>query len=584
MHNVIFLFFRRMRAPLLALICAYSVSMAGLVLIPGVDDQGRPWTFDFMHAFYFVSFMGSTIGFGEVPYDFTPAQRMWTTFIIYLTVISWLYAIGKILALVQDPAFKRALTEQRFTRSVRRLRSPFYLVCGYGETGHLLVRSLTRRYIQSVVIDINPTNISDLELEDLSFDIPSLCADAQEVNHLIAGGLKHPGCMGVVALTDNDDANVKIAVTSKLLRPTLPVICRAETQMAANNMASFKTDHIINPFNTFADHLAMALRTPSVLMLLGTLISVADQPLDAGVHPPRGFWIICGYGRFGRALRRYFDYEGLRTQVIEAQPGPVPEGAIIGRGTEAVTLREAGVDKAVGLIAGTDNDANNLSIVMTARELNPRLYQVARLTRRSNEALFAAAGMDLIMQGSRIIVWRILSLLTVPLLDRFLHHARHRSEEWAQELLGRIGCATGGMTPQTWCVEIGPEQAEAVHKALLQGRDLRLWHLLRDPQDRERTLPCVPLLLVREDEEKLLPGDDMALRPGDRLLFCARQGTASRMSWVLCHTNELEYVESGIERPDGYLWRWLERLRARYASDTGSSPEPRTTPRRGSQE
>ncbi len=58
---------------------------------------------DFFHAIYFVSFLGSTIGFGEIPYPFTDAQRMWTTFIIYLAAVGvWLYAIGSILTLIQD--------------------------------------------------------------------------------------------------------------------------------------------------------------------------------------------------------------------------------------------------------------------------------------------------------------------------------------------------------------------------------------------------------------------------------------------------------------------------------------------------
>ena len=68
-----------------------AVFILGFVLIPGVDDQGDPWRMDFFHAFYFVSFMGTTIGFGEIPYAFTEAQRLWATISIYATVISWLY-------------------------------------------------------------------------------------------------------------------------------------------------------------------------------------------------------------------------------------------------------------------------------------------------------------------------------------------------------------------------------------------------------------------------------------------------------------------------------------------------------------
>ena len=55
--------------PLLVLIGVYSVSILGLVLIPGQDDQGMPWRMNFFHAFYFVSFMGSTIGFGSANQD-----------------------------------------------------------------------------------------------------------------------------------------------------------------------------------------------------------------------------------------------------------------------------------------------------------------------------------------------------------------------------------------------------------------------------------------------------------------------------------------------------------------------------------
>ena len=143
MHNVISLLLRRMRLPLIVLITTYAVAVLGLTLIPGVDDQGNPWRMDFFHATYFVSFLGSTIGFGEIPYPFTGAQRMWTTFTIYAAVVSWLYAIGTILTVIQDQGFRRVLAFSSFTRKVRRMQEPFYIVCGYGDASRLLVRELS---------------------------------------------------------------------------------------------------------------------------------------------------------------------------------------------------------------------------------------------------------------------------------------------------------------------------------------------------------------------------------------------------------------------------------------------------------
>ena len=89
-----------------------------------------------------MSYTATTIGFGEIPYPFTYNQRMWVTISIYLTVIGWAYAIGSLLALLQDRSFRSALALQRFTRKVARLGEPFVLVAGYGRAGELLGHSM----------------------------------------------------------------------------------------------------------------------------------------------------------------------------------------------------------------------------------------------------------------------------------------------------------------------------------------------------------------------------------------------------------------------------------------------------------
>ncbi len=85
-NTTIWLIIRRMRAPFLVIITTFSISILGMVLIPGMDDQGHPYNLSFFDAFYFVSYMASTIGFGEAPYSFTYPQRLWVSFCIYLTV------------------------------------------------------------------------------------------------------------------------------------------------------------------------------------------------------------------------------------------------------------------------------------------------------------------------------------------------------------------------------------------------------------------------------------------------------------------------------------------------------------------
>ena len=49
---------------MILLIVVYAVAVFGFTLVPGIDAAGQPWRMGFLHAFYFVSFLGTTIGLG----------------------------------------------------------------------------------------------------------------------------------------------------------------------------------------------------------------------------------------------------------------------------------------------------------------------------------------------------------------------------------------------------------------------------------------------------------------------------------------------------------------------------------------
>jgi Trk K+ transport system NAD-binding subunit len=559
MHNIVYLLLRRMRLPLIMVILAYAISVLGLVLIPGVDDQGNPWHMDFFHAFYFVSILGSTIGLGEIPYPFTGAQRIWTMVAIYTTVIAWLFAIGSLFALFSDPGFRRILSYTLFTRAVRGIREPFYLVCGLGDAGHLLVHELAGHCIRTVVIDNRENRVQALLLEDLQVYVPALCADAADAATLGVAGVNSRHCRGVIALTDSDHTNLTIAITSKLLSPELQVICRSEFHDTEANMASFGTDHIINPYDTFARRFALMLKSPSMFLVNEWLTSIRDAPLREFAAPPKGTWVICGYGRFGKALQKSLSFEGIRTVLIESdiEKTGAPEGVIVGRGTEAVTLYEADIENTDGIIAGTDDDSNNLSIIITAIDLNEKLFTVGRQNRRSNDAIFNAARLDVIMQPGTIISQRILALLTTPLLTDFLRLAGQQGEDWANILVSRVVGVLTDRPPDSWTITIDNEQAPAMLEMIRKDSDVTIGMLCTDPRDLTLTLPCVPLYLQRAADEILLPGNDCVLQPGDQLLFCGRQDTSTHMRWTMNNFNALNFISTGEDRPSGYLWRWL---------------------------
>lgn len=564
MHNIVYVLLKRIHLPLIVLICVYAIAVLGFVLIPGMDDKGNPWHMGFFHAFYFVSYMATTIGFGEIPYPFTDAQRLWTTFTIYSTVIAWVYGIGATLSVIQDPAFQAVRREHAFRRSVHRIIEPFYLVCGYGDTGSMLVRALSQAGYRAVVVDIDQNRIIALELEELTLPVPGLHADAAEPDMLLLAGLDRPNCAGVVALTNSDQVNLKVTITSKLLKPRLPTFARAESKEIEANLASFGTDEIINPFDTFAGRLALALHSPGLFLLYEWMTATPHDPLREPIFPPHGRWILCGFGRFGKAVHSRLQAEGVAVTVVEAKPDmtQAPAGTVIGSGAESRTLLEAGIHDAVGIVAGTDHDANNLSIIMTARELNPRLFMVGRQNYHRNNTVFQAAKLDLTMTRGSVIANKVFALLTTPLLADFLRLARQQGNDWANQLVSRIGGITGDEAPQTWVLEISPAQAPALYLAIADGLAPTVGDLHRDPRNREYMLSCMVLLIKREADEILLPDDDAPLQRHDRILLCGRHGASLQMEWTARNHNVLRYVHSGEEHPSGALWRWFTRKSA----------------------
>jgi voltage-gated potassium channel Kch len=99
------------------------------------------------------------------------------------------------------------------------------------------------------------------------------------------------------------------------------------------------------------------------------------------------------------------------TIIDHAPPIPCHERWVRGDGADASALRAADITEAVGVVACTNDDVNNLAIVVTARELNPKLFLVLRQNLQANQALFDAFESDFTVVPSQIIARGCLATL-----------------------------------------------------------------------------------------------------------------------------------------------------------------------------
>ena len=113
-------------------------------------------------------------------------------------------------------------------------------------------------------------------------------------------------------------------------------------------------------------------------------------------------YIVCGFGRVGRAAA--FELERARVPfvMVDRDPERVERAmrsgmlAVNADSTRDQTLEEAGVRRARGLIAALATDADNLFVILSAKNLNPRLKVAARAGEEEAEEKLRRAGADVV--------------------------------------------------------------------------------------------------------------------------------------------------------------------------------------------
>jgi voltage-gated potassium channel len=111
-----------------------------------------------------------------------------------------------------------------------------------------------------------------------------------------------------------------------------------------------------------------------------------------------GHFIICAYGRVGRAVAR--ELSRLETPFVVVDPKEELRERMEGDGVAFIVddptlepvLHAAGVGRAAGLVCAVDSDATNVYITLMARSLNPDLMIVARASEPGSEARLERAG------------------------------------------------------------------------------------------------------------------------------------------------------------------------------------------------
>jgi voltage-gated potassium channel len=145
------------------------------------------------------------------------------------------------------------------------------------------------------------------------------------------------------------------------------------------------------------------------VILEGELKSIfGRKKVEKEIAHLKDHFIICGYGRIGRIIASGLRQKKVPFVVIDRDDRRRTELEdenilfVIGDSTSDEVLLNAGVKAARCLISVTRSDSDNVFITLSARQLNPDLYIVARAEEESAEPKLRRAGANKVVLPYRI--------------------------------------------------------------------------------------------------------------------------------------------------------------------------------------
>ncbi|MEK6223297.1 MAG: potassium channel protein [Thermodesulfobacteriales bacterium] len=170
------------------------------------------------------------------------------------------------------------------------------------------------------------------------------------------------------------------------------------------------------------------LGTAAKLLLEGELEDlIGRKRLEKKISELKEHYIICGFGRMGKTIAKELSSRGIDILIIEQNSVPnLEKGELLileGDANNEDVLKSAGIEKAKGLISVLSSDAENLFLVLSARDLNPDLFIVARASEESSERKILRAGADRVVSPYYTGGIRMANSILKPAVVDFIEYA-----------------------------------------------------------------------------------------------------------------------------------------------------------------
>jgi voltage-gated potassium channel len=233
--------------------------------------------------------------------------------------------------------------------------------------------------------------------------------------------------------------------------------------------------------------------------------------LDKKIKQMKDHYIVCGYGRIGHVLCNNLRAHLIEPVVIEKEQSRVEQMAaqnllyISGDASEEEVLMRAGIERAKVLIAALATDTDNVFLVLTARQLNPEIFILARASSVKARSKLSAAGANRVESPYEIGAVSMAQRLLRPSVSNFLDlvFAYNRKD-------------------------IQMDEIPVAEKSSLAGL------MLKDSGIRQKYNLIVIAVKTPDGEMLFNPSHETLIRPGDTVIAMGKTDNLAELQKELC--------------------------------------------------
>ena len=179
----------------------------------------------------------------------------------------------------------------------------------------------------------------------------------------------------------------------------------------------------------------------------------------------KNHFILCGYGRVGQEIAQILSDEKAEFVIIDKSPEAIKQAEmdnhlyVMADAASDEALKEAGIERAKGLIVALGNDADSTYVILSARQLKPEIFIEARVSAPEAEGKLKRAGADRIISPYSIGARRMAMLALQPEVADFIDIVSFKGQELHLENLtvgsrlsaGRQDCGRSPAQQQGHC-------------------------------------------------------------------------------------------------------------------------------------